>query len=522
MPTQRRPPMPKLPPLALGRVDSRRKRPYYQLIFLCIFALPLFATHLGLLRLPFFWDELGQFVPTALDLLRDGALVAHSAVPNVHPPGLEAYLALVYRLFGFGIATTRVAMLIVASAGLLVLFLLSIELSRGTKGAPAFLPPILLLASPLFFTQSMLAQLDMPAMVFTLLCLLLFIRKRYALAALATVFLVLIKETGIVVPAVFVIVLLWRRYWKAAFYFAAPFAILGGWLLLLHRGTGYWLGDPGFAHYNVAYALHPVRIAMSLSRRIYYVFLAEFRWVGTLVIVLTLFRNELQIFRRPEWVVTLAVSSCTLVLVSVLGGAELERYLLPVLPIFYIVVSLALSSRRRWVGISATAAITVGLAVNLFWNPPYPFPFENNLAMVDFLRLQQAAAEFAQRSFQGRRIATAWPYSRALRNPEFGFVQHKLTTVETGDFSFRSIAALPPESFDALITYTRTWAPRESVTSIPVIQHFLERYYGWRPEITEEQCSRLDLQAVASWKSRGQQITIYVHRKSPNPNGSFL
>jgi hypothetical protein len=208
--------------------------------------------------------------------------------------------------------------------------------------------------------------------------------------------------------------------------------------------------------------------------------------------------------------------------VSVLGGAELERYLLPVLPIFYIAVSLALSSRRRWIGIFATALLAVGLAANLFWNPPYPFPFENNLAMVDFLRLQQAAAEFAQRTLREKRIATAWPYTQALRHPEYGFVQHRLTTVETGDFSFRSISALPPESFDALITYTRTWSPESSVTSIPLVRRFLERYYGWQREITQDQCSRLNLQAVAGWKSRGQQITVYVRRRWSAYGGAVL
>ena len=89
MPTQRRPPMPKLPPLALGRQNSKRKLPYYLLISFAIFALPLFALHVGLLGLPLFWDELGQFIPTALDLFRDGSLISHSVVPNVHPPGLE-------------------------------------------------------------------------------------------------------------------------------------------------------------------------------------------------------------------------------------------------------------------------------------------------------------------------------------------------------------------------------------------------------------------------------------------------
>jgi hypothetical protein len=368
----------------------------------------------------------------------------------------------------------------------------------------------------------MLAQLDMPAMVFTLLCLLLFIRKQYAFAAAAAIALVSVKETGIVVPAVFAALLLYRRDAKRASYFIPPFVLLSVWLVFLHRKTGYWLGDPGFAHYNVSYALHPVRILMSLSRRLYYVFLAEFRWVGSLMIVLMLFRDKPTFFRRPEWVVTIAVSVCCLVLVSVLGGAELERYLLPVLPVFYIGVSLALSGRRRSVGISATALLALGLAANLFWNPPYPFPFENNLAMVDFVRLQQAAAEFAETSLRNKRIATAWPYTQALRRPEYGFVDHKLKTVETGDFSFHSILALPPQSFDALITYTRTWAPEPSVISIPLVQQFLERYYGWQREITPDQCSRLNLEAVAAWKSRGQQITVYVRRPSPASNGAVL
>src|SRR5579875_2505337 len=116
-----------------------------------LFALPLFAIHVPYLTLPFFWDELGQFVPTALDLLR-GSWIAHSTVPNVHPPGVEVYLVLWYKLFGYSIPVTRVAMLLLAALGLLLTFLLAIRLSRGTRGAPAFLPPLLLLISPLFYT----------------------------------------------------------------------------------------------------------------------------------------------------------------------------------------------------------------------------------------------------------------------------------------------------------------------------------------------------------------------------------
>src|ERR1700741_3114278 len=137
---QPRPPMPKLAPFALADARSRgRDRRYYLIIFWLLFAVPLFTVHLGLLNLPFFWDELGQFVPTALDILRTGSWIPHSTIPNVHPPGVEAYLAFLYKVFGFSIPITRIAMLFIGSIGLLVTFLLAIELTPDTRGAPAFL-----------------------------------------------------------------------------------------------------------------------------------------------------------------------------------------------------------------------------------------------------------------------------------------------------------------------------------------------------------------------------------------------
>jgi hypothetical protein len=499
--------MPKLPPFALA-APSNKARPYYLAVFFVVFAAPLFLIHLPLLGLPFFWDEQGQFIPTALDLLRSGAWIARSTIPNVHPPGVEAYLVLWYKLFGFSIVTTRVVMLLFAGFGLLLTFLLAIELSQGTDGAPAFLPPIFLLASPLFFTQSMMAQLDMPAMVLTLLALLLFLKTRYGAAALASVALVLVKETGIVAPLIFFIALAWRRDFKQAAYFVGPAVALGAWLFVLHRGTGYWLGNPGFAHYNVGYSLHPVRMALSFARRLYYLFFAEFRWIGTLVLLWA--AKRVTVFRGPGWRITTAVAAANVVLVSVFGGAELERYLLPVLPIFYIAVSVALTYTSRWQRATATVALATGLAVSLFWNPPYPFPYENNYAMVDFVRLQKTAAQFVEHNFRGQTIATAWPYTAALERPDYGFVDRKLVVIETNDFHASSIQALPPRSFNVLITYTRTWMPDTGVISIPIVRGFLSRFYEWEPDISAEQCAQLGLRPLISWKLRGQAITIYI------------
>jgi hypothetical protein len=511
MPAKPRPPMPKLPPFALMNERPLRKVKLSHLfIFFLLFAIPLFLIHLQLLSLPFFWDELGQFVPTALDLLRSGAIVAHSVVPNVHPPGVAAYLALCYKIFGYSIPLTRLAMLFLAACGLLLTFLLAIELSRGAKGAPAFLPPLFLLVSPLFFTQSMMAQLDMPAMVFTLLALLLFVKKEYAWAAVVCVVLVLVKETGIVTPFVFFCFLARGKDWKRALWFAAPAVALLIWLTILHAKTGYWLGDAEFARYNVSYAVRPARIVIALGRRLLYLFVAEMRIVGTLVVIATVFLCKA--FHTRAWAVVAVVGGLNIILVSVLGGAELERYLLPALPLFYIAVSVGLTAVRKSIAVTATLTMIVALGFFIGWNPPYPFPFENNYAMVDFLHLQQSALAYVDSNLRDRKVATAWPYTGALRNPDLGFVAHRMKVVETHDLHYSSVKAIAPERFNALITYTREWVPAPSVTDNRFVRQFLQRFYQWEPDITPQQCQELGLQESISWSMRGQTVAIYLRK----------
>jgi hypothetical protein len=252
-------------------------------------------------------------------------------------------------------------------------------------------------------------------------------------------------------------------------------------------------------------------MALSLARRIYYLFFAEFRWLGTAVLLWTASRSK--VFRSREWSTVAAVAGLTVVLVSVLGGAELERYLLPVLPLFYIAVAIGISALNRKLALATTVALLVSLIVNLFWNPPYPFPYENNYAMVDFVSLEKLAGDFAESNLRDLRIATAWPYTSALSNPDFGFVKHRLRTVETNDFHATSIRKLPTGRFDALITYTRTWAPENGVIGWSMVQNFLRRFYEWEPDITPAQCEELGLREMVSWSLRGQTMTVYARKR---------
>jgi 4-amino-4-deoxy-L-arabinose transferase-like glycosyltransferase len=487
-------------------MPERHPRLASYLLFAVAFGVVVFGAHLSFLGLPYFWDELGQFVPAALDILNDGAWIPHSTMPNVHPPGVMAYLALIWRVAGYSIEATRAAMLLLATATALTVFLLAIQLCRPLKGAPAFSAVVLLLASPLFYAQAMMAQLDMPAMLFTVLALLMFLQNRTGVCALVCVVLVLMKETGALVPLVLGLWLLRERRTREALWFVAPFVALGAWLIYLRQGTGNALGNSEFAHYNLFYPLHPARLSVALFRRFYYVFIDNFHWIGTIAIVLAWKRTA--IFRERSWAICGVILFAHLLMVSVLGGATLERYLLPVIPLFYIAVSAAWSAMDlRWRRVSQVL-MTAGLIVGLFWNPPWPFPYENNFAVVDFVSLHKDAAEFVEAKYPNETIVSAWPFPDALRRPEFGYVTRPLKIRGIEDFHYETVAKL--KDVDVLVVYSRTWEPRLSVLRIPSIRKLLERYYSYDRQITSDEIhDQLGLNAVVMYTRRGQWIEVY-------------
>lgn len=455
---------------------ASRPRPETYLFFGVCFALIVFVSHAPLLALPYHWDELGYFVPAALDLYQQGLWVPVSTLANVHPPGLAAYLTTVWTIAGYSVEATRVAMLLVAVFSVLAAFLLGIELTRSLPGYPAFAAVALLLLSPLFFTQSMMAQLDLPAMLFSTVALLWFLQNRTGWCVVACTILTLVKETGLVAPLVFALWLAKDRRWKEAAFFTLPAAALGAWLLVLLHSTGNPAGNAEFAWYNLVYPLHPVRLGGALLRRASYLFVEEFRCIGTVALVLAWRRG---VFSSRSWRIAGSFALAQTLFVTVFGGAVLERYLLPVLPILYTAFSVSIRGR---VVLSLVAA---GLFSCNFWNPPlWPFPQENNLAMVNFVRVQQDAAAYLDATAGNIDVVTAWPFSDALRRPEFGYVTRPLRVHPIEDFSEDSLRALPSGSPRLLAIYSRDWDPPHSLLHHPVIESLWRRYFRYRPPVS--------------------------------------
>jgi 4-amino-4-deoxy-L-arabinose transferase-like glycosyltransferase len=493
---------------------GRRVRVDTYAFFFVTFALIVFLTHLPYLDLPYYWDELGQFIPAALDLFRRGLWVPRSTIPNVHPPGLMAYLAGVWSVCGASIEVTRLAMLLAASLAALLTFLLAIRLARRAGGAPALFAVLLLAVSPLFYTQAMLAQLDLPAMLFTVWALLLFLEDRFVAAALACVALVLVKETGIVAPAVFSLWLFFEGRRRQAAWFALPALALAGWLLLLWRTTGHLFGNAEFTDYNLFYPLHPVRLGVVLVRRFFYLFVSNFHWIGWIGIALAWRRSRM--FRTRPWRIAAVLSVANVLLVSVLGGAALERYLLPALPVLYIAMAAAWSSLPSFWARLGQGAMIAGMLASLFWGAPYPYPFENNLALVDFVRLQQSAAAFLEQNYPDRSITTAWPLSAALRRPDLGYVSRKLRVRSIPGFRPAEIGAVDPASVSVFVLYSREWENEWDPRRLPVVEPLLRRFYGYAPQVTPAEVQRrFGLTPVGHWAAGSQWVEVLASERQP-------
>jgi len=489
---------------------SRAGKPNSAPLLMALAAL-LIGVHFPYFKLPFHWDEVGQFIPAALDILQRGRWVPLRTLPNVHPPGVMAILALVWRIFGFSILATRLTMLAIAALGVALCFLLVLRLAHGAR-TPALVASLFLIASPVFYTQSMMALLDMPAMTLTLLALLLFLRQRYLLCAAACLALVLTKETALTTPAVFA-AWLWFKQGKRrqALYFLAPALALAFWLLTLHHATGRWLGNAEFARYNVASALDLRHIGFAILARVWFLFVADGHFIGTIAIA-----AGWRLLRDSQWSLALLTAAAQLVIVTVFGGAELERYLVPVLPVLYAAMAVAASAyplRWQW---ASHACLLAFLVAGWFWSTPFPWPYEDNLDMADFVRLQQQAAAFLETRHPSARILTAWPLSDNLQYPEMGYVARPLKAIKAPGLHVDEIVGMGRANFDVLVMFTNKRPVKGSLLDIAPLRGFLRSYYDYEPQAPPEAIREaIGFVPVKTWRKGDQWMQIYL----PAPPG---
>jgi hypothetical protein len=497
-----------------GEIDRRRRYP--TALLFALFFVVLFAVHTPLLRLPYFWDEAGYYVPAARDLLLQGELIPHSTPSNAHPPLVMAYLALAWKFLGYSPVITRTAMLGIATFSLLGLFRLAQRVANTEVAAASALCTALY---PVFFAQSSLAHLDLAAAGLTFWALLAYVEDRRWAAALWFSVAVLAKETAILAPlALFAWELLAKllkvnapsepaqaregtasavppvptsdralapeeclpkRGPSLLLLLLLPLIPLALWYAFHYARTGFVFGNPEFFRYNVQTTVQPLRVLLALGLRLWqvvgYLNFSFLTLAGLLAMWLPALHDHGEERKRISLDVQfsfLAIIAAYVVAMAVVGGAVLARYMLPVVPL---VIILWVSTLRRRVRLWRAVIVIVALAfvAALFLNPPYGFSIEDNLAYRDYILLHQQAEDYAEARYPMARVLTAWPASDEISHPYLGYVTRPMRVFRIEDFTVEQLMAASEmrSNFDVALVFSTKYEPPHP---------WFERWHQWQ------------------------------------------
>ena len=467
--------------------------------------------HLTLLHLPYFWDEGGYYIPAALDFYHTGTLIPHYS--NAHTPLPSIVLGTLWHIFGFHIVVTRLTSCAFAAVGLLAVFRLT---QRLLDASAAFAVTLLTAVYPIWYAQSTLAHADIFAAAFTLSGLALYLpttqlatgswqlgtqnsklktdqsprQPPYLAIALLFTLAALTKETSIIQPAALAALELFlllrdrrdptlRRLhlrWLAALSF--PVLPLIAWYAYHHQVTGFTFGNPEYLRYNATANFNLSHILLSLYYRGIHLFWQRDIWLPIVLALACLLlprrvanNNDAVIStggailrRSGETPVFLSASTllqiACLILAnwlafSVLGGALLTRYLLPIYPLILLVcVATWRSHTRLW---PIFAAVTVAAFVSAWWlNPPTSFAPEDNLTYRDMIVVHQQAIDYVAAHYPDATVLTAWPVAADLFRPELGYVTQPIRAFSIDDFTRPEVlkAAGQPDRYDTAIVFT--------------------------------------------------------------------
>lgn len=501
------------------------------MIFPVIFA-ALYASHFALLRVPYYWDEAGYYIPAAWDFFRTGSLIPTTTLSNAHPPLPSIYLALWWKLSGFYPEVTREAVLMVGALGLLAVWRLAMRLVG--VASVAFWTVLLTGVYPIWFAQSSLAHADIFAAACALWGLVYALpergRKPWA-AALWFSAAALSKETAIAIPLTLAAIDLVEgfleqpaernRRWREAAWLSACVVPLAAWYLYHRARTGFLFGNPEFLRYNAEATLSPLRILAAFGHRILHLTAHMNLFVPVVMALAALLLTPLAdaeggerrriaapVLRRI-YLLLLADA----VLFSALGGALLTRYLLPMYPL---VLLLAVSTLYRRVPYWQVLAGVSGAAfvAGLFINPPYGFAPEDNLAYARVVRMHLAGIAQLEKRYPGATVLTAWPMSDELARPELGYVKQPWEVERIDDFTAGQIAraAEEPEKYSAALVFSTKYEPRSPIFNLGARSQVLdERYFGLHFDLPPEAIAR-QLGGTVVWEREDQGMWIALIR----------
>jgi 4-amino-4-deoxy-L-arabinose transferase-like glycosyltransferase len=502
-----------------------------------LFFVAIYLSHYRLLRLPYFWDEAGYYIPAAWDFFRTGSLIPQTTITNAHPPLPSILLAGWWHLSGYVVSGTRTLVCMVSAAALLGVYRLAKIL---TTTAVAAVTVLLTALYPIWFAQSTLAHADIFAAAFTLWGLSFYFERNLSTpstelglrssnsisrnqlwAAVMFSLSVLSKETAIVTPAALALweailllqdrreIVLRRMHWVWLTVLLSPVVPLAAWYAYHKHRTGFVFGNPEFLRYNATANLDAYRIALCLWHRLLHLTAHMNMFVPVVCTVAAMLipvapTNSRRPVSRPMLKAIGVILLANWIAFSILGGALLTRYLLPMYPLILLICVNTWRRRipTRW---GLIAALSIAAFLSAIWiNPPYAFAPEDNLTYSDMIVLHQQAVRFIDLKYPQATVLTAWPATSELSRPELGYTNHPIKTTALQNFSIAEIekAAADPGTYDTALIFSTKWEPPANSIHLGRRNQSSDmKYFDFHRDVSPSQAAIL-LHGEIVWQAR--------------------
>jgi hypothetical protein len=416
------------------KVALKQYSNYETLLAIALFIIVAIAKA-NIINMPYYWDELGAYISPTHWLANDSLL---KALPGFHPPYMffghpfASYLTLatLYKIFGESIFVSHVFIILVSYFGILYTYLLGKYLQNRSVGIIAAL---LLFCSPLYFAQSGMVNGDVIISTLGAITIYYFLKKNYRLYLISGILLVLTKESS---AAIIVAILIYlyiesnerRELLKVLLMYSIPLLFLLIFFAIQKLTTGMLLPNPYFNN-NSFIQLNIIDILSKLKLVSEWTFIAQYRYILLIILCVNIIVNRRRAYKKQYLLFMIVI---IFFVAAFTGIFFLPRYIIPILPYFYIMsassIVMLFAYKKIYILVTIITMITfIGI---LHGHDDWSGSHENDMQYTDVVLTHKDACNYIEDNFPSKRVLTSWPLTTELREPFLGYVKNAVVAIE--------------------------------------------------------------------------------------------
>lgn len=387
----------------------------------------------NVLDVPLFWDELGVYGQGIFQMI--------DTIPSLHPKSLSAeisrghplFFSFLYSLFGKitlqNLVSLRLFSLLIAVTTLILMYFNAQLTNFKSEYSIPILMTLLLGSTPLFFAQSSLILPELLLSLLLLLMLLSFVTERTLIFILASSFAILTKESAIILWGSFVLYQMvspilntknYRHRWYLLFIPILPLLIF---LQVQYNTHGWYL----FPYHANSLEFDLSRIFSKFRKVFGFFFISQGRGFISVVILLFTFINRTKIKWRNSKVLLLLIILFPFLLFHCLSFS-MHRYLLPVMPLLFLILQYSLEPLNqivKWILFAGFIICSV-----FFVNPTLvkdEFNHADDMSYLQHVVNSQNLINYMNENLMlEEKICVQFPIFYALQDHRYGYLEEAL------------------------------------------------------------------------------------------------